>query len=398
MNNATNTILGIVLPILFSFLLSCQPSAEQSDYFGQNYPGPTPVIFAPDIVSVKGRLEHGISFTPDADELAFGVLEEKDFNGKIFYSKRIDESWTEPIVFEPLKDKSVYLPYFSPNGRFLLYTQSKSQKENVYTDIWRIEKKNDNWVSPELIPAPVSSSSREANACMAYNGTIYFSSNRNCEGKEDCYTADLFYSKPEDNGYNDVEIISELNSSNDEESVFISPNEEYIIFCRYTGQESGVDLYISYRNVNDQWTEPQMVDSTINSQYWERRPFVSNDNKFLFFTRLQIDETGLNESDIFWVNTSRLFKPFVYNPLGNITIPSGTEFQVSIPGDYFKDIDDDQLIYALNSPELDWLNFDSEEMMLSGVAPIEGEFELIILATDKNLNTTEDEFTISVIR
>lgn len=386
----------IILPlILILLLISCKSSTESINYIGQTYPDSIPVIFAPGIVSIKGRLEHGISFTPDTRELAFGVLNKDDFSGKIFYSKRINERWTEPVVFEPLKNESAYLSYFSPNGKTLLYAQSKPNTDNVYTDIWMIEKITDDWVSPKIIQA-LNSTSREANASMTYDGTIYFSSNRNCEGKEDCYTADLFYSKLMDNEYQNVNIIPEFISLNDEESVFISPKEDYIIFCRYTNNETGVDLYISYRDINNNWIEPQIVDSTINSKDWDRRPLVSIDNKFLFFTRLQIGEKGLTESDIYWVNTSKLFKPFVYNSLPEITVQVGEKFEISIPKDYFKDIDDKQLTYKVNQNQFEWLNFDSEQMKLSGLSSMEGGFELTFTAIDKSSNMTNDKIIVTV--
>lgn len=387
----------IILPLILALLLiSYKSPTESTDYFGQPYPDSIPLVFAPDIVSMKGRLEHGISFTPDTREVAFGILNKDDFSGEIFYSKKINEKWIEPMVFEPLKNECAYLPYFSPNGKSLLYTQSKPDTDNVYTDIWMIEKINDEWVSPKMLKAPLSSTSREANACMTYDGTIYFSSNRNCDGKENCHTADLFYSKLVDNEYQSVNVISEFISSNDEESVFISPKEEYIIFCRYTDDETGVDLYISYRDSDNNWMEPQIIDSTINSKDWDRRPFVSIDNKFLFFTRLQIGEKGLTESDIFWVNTSKLFKPFVYHSLSNTTVQVGEKFEITVPKDYFKDIDDKQLTYSVNKNQFDWLNFDSEQMKLSGLPPVEGDFELTFTAIDKFSNTTDDKIIITV--
>ncbi|WP_400263036.1 putative Ig domain-containing protein [Sphingobacterium sp. SG20118] len=385
----------IILPLIL-LLTSCKLSTDETNYFGQTYPGSIPEIFAPGIVSVKGRLEHGISFTPDAKELAFGVLNEDDFSGVIFHSKRIKEKWTELKIFEPLKNQCVYLPYFSPNGKSLLYTQSKSDTDNVYTDVWIIEKINDEWVFPKKIAEPLNSTSREANACMTSDGTIYFSSNRNCDEKKNCHTADLFYSKIIDNEYSSVNVISEFISTNDEESVFISPREDYIIFCRYTDNETGVDLYISYRDINNNWIEPQIVDSTINSKDWDRRPFVSIDNKFLFFTRLQIAEKGLTESDIFWVNTSKLFKPFVYHSPHDITVQVGEEFEISIPKDYFKDIDDKQLTYKSNHNQFDWLHFDSEQMKLSGNPTVGGVFELTFTAIDKSSNLINDKILITV--
>lgn len=389
----------IFIPLIFIFgLIGCKQSTELADYFVQIYPDSIPIIFAPDKVSIKGRFEHGISFTPDKREFAFGILNKDDFSGEIYYSKKINNNWTEPMVFEPLKNECVYLPYFSPNGKSLLYAQSKPDKDNGYTDIWIIERVNDDWSSPKIIQAPLSSTSREANACMTNDGTIYFSSNRNCEGKENCHTADLFFSKLMDNEYHSVEVISEFISSNDEESVFISPKEEYIIFCRYTDNETWMDLYISYRDINNNWIEPQIIDSTINSKDWDRRPFVSIDNKFLFFTRLQIGEKGLTESDIFWVNSSKLFKPFVFNSLSDTTVQIGKKFEISVPVDYFKDINDKQLTFSINQNEFDWLNFDSEQLKLSGLPSVEGDFELTFTAIDKSSNRTDDKIKITVIK
>jgi len=387
----------IILTLIhFLILIGCKSSIESTEYFGQAPPDSIPIVFAPGIVSIEGRLEHGISFTPDDREFAFGVLNKDVFSGKIFYTKKINEKWTVPAVFEPLKSECVYLPYFSPNGKSLLFTQSKAGRDNVHTDIWLIEKVNDRWGDPKMLEAPVNSTSREANACMTSDGTIYFSSNRNCAGKDNCHTADLFYSKLNDDRYQSVDIIPEFVSSNDEESVFISPKEDYIIFCRYTGNESGVDLYISYRDISHHWVEPQLVDETINSTDWDRRPFVGVDNKFLFFTRLQIGEKGISESDIYWVNTSKLFKPFVYNALSDTTVRIGEKFEISVPKDYFKDIDDEQFTYSVNHNQFDWLNFDSKQMKLSGRPTVAGDFELTFTASDMHLNKTDHKVIVTV--
>jgi len=389
----------IYLLLIFIFgLISCNSLSEPTDYLGQKHLDSIPVIFGPDIVSIKGRFEHGLSFSPDIRELAFGVLNKDDFSGEIFYSKKVDNNWTEPMIFEPLKSECVYLPYFSPDGKSLLYAQSQPDTDNGYTDIWIIEKINDGWDSPKILQSPLSSTSREANACMTNDGTIYFSSNRNCEGKENCHTADLFYSKSVDKEYQRADVITEFMSANDEESVFISPKEDYIIFCRYTDNESWMDLYISYRDINNKWIEPQIIDSTINSKDWDRRPFVSNDNKFLFFTRLQIGEKGLTESDIYWVKTSKLFKPFVYNPLSDITVQVGENFEITIPVDFFKDIDDKQLILRINQNNIDWIKFDSENKKLSGLPTQMGDYELTFTAVDKHLNKTENKMKITVIK
>lgn len=389
-----------VLPfIILIGMIGCKTNTVTVDYFGQSAPETTPLIFGEDIISKKGRFEHGISFTPDTQELAFGILDENADKGTIFYSKRVSDRWTTPETFKPLENKSVFLPYFAPDGKSLLYAQSIPDPNMSYiTDIWRLEKIDSNWSFPEKIQTPLSSTSREANASLTNDGTIYFSSNRNCEGKENCFTADLFNSKLVADKYQSVEELSALNAPNDEESIFISPKEEYIIFCRNTDNETFADLYISYRDHTNKWTKPQLLDSTINSKDWDRRPFVSIDNKFLFFTRLEIEGFNLIESDIYWVNTSKVFKPFIYNPLSNETLRVGEKFEIQIPKDYFKDIDNKQLTLSINQNEFDWLEFDNEKMTLSGLPTLAGNFELVFNAVDKVANVTKDKIKITVTK
>jgi len=134
--------------ILILTLISCKPVAVTDDYYGQPHPDTVPVVFAPDVISVKGRLEHGISFTPDTKEMAFGVLH-KDYSGHIQYAKKIANTWTAPSLFEPLASEMVFLPYFTPDGKNLLYAQGNSVTNDSYrTNLYALEKVNGAWKKP----------------------------------------------------------------------------------------------------------------------------------------------------------------------------------------------------------------------------------------------------------
>jgi len=376
-------------------LIGCNSSVELKNYPGQSNPDSTPKIFAPDIISVKGRFEHGISFTPDYQELAFGILKD-DNTGEIFSSKKSNENWTQPSTFKPLKGVSAFLPYFSPDGKSMLFAKSRPDVENGISDIWILNKENDNWIHSEKIASPVSSLARESSACMTLDRTIYFSSNRNCEGKENCFTADLFYAKFIDNEYKTVEAIPEFMSSNDEESIFISPKEDYIIFCRYTDDKTWMDLYISYRDINGKWLVPNMLDSAINSKHWDRRPFVSIDSRILFFTQLQIEDSKLIESDIFWVKTDKVFKPFVFNPIGEQTIQVGNKTEIEIPSNYFLDIDNNIQSISFDEDKVDWARYDDKKMVLVMNPKEIGEFDLTFTAVDSLSNVSIDSLHIIV--
>ena len=246
---------------------------------------------------------------------------------------------------------------------------------------------------------PSNALSSVSNACMTLEGTIYFSSNINCIGIENCQTADLFYSKLINNQYQSAKGISVLITPNDEESVFVSSKDEYLIFSRYATNRNGPDLFISYRDFNNNWLEPQILDSTINSKDWDRRPFVSFDNKFLFFTRLQKGENGITESDLYWVKTSKLFKPFVYKPINDTLIIKDSEYKYQISENTFRDINDEKFAYeliALNLKNHSWLDLDKEKLILSGNPSEYGKFDYVIRAIDKDGNFVDEKIMIEV--
>ena len=52
------------------------------------------------------------------------------------------------------------------------------------------------------------------------------------------------------------------------------------------------DLYITFRNSNDIWTEPVSLGEEINTSALETNAFVTPDEKYMFFTR---------KFDVYWV-------------------------------------------------------------------------------------------------
>ncbi|UZO79919.1 hypothetical protein NBT05_13290 [Aquimarina sp. ERC-38] len=366
--------------------------SQTTDFFKQPYPDSIPAVFAPGAISVAGRLEHGFSLTPDMQEMAFGVLDKKDFSGRIWYTHNTGGQWTKPELFRPLKNKCVFLPYFSPDGTSLLYAKSKTLKDNYITDIWRLEKQSGKWGNSQKLTGAVNTSAREASACMTLTGTIYFSSNR-----KETSLSDLFYTVPNATEYSEVVRINTLSSIKDEESIFVAPDETYIIFSRFETTDKGPDLYISYRTIENQWTSPVALDVNINTSEWERRPFVTSDQRFLFFTRLSIKGSEITESDIYWVNTQKVFKPYVFHPIPVKTIQKSKETILEMLPDFFKDIDDSKLEISLDTTNPKWVTFNSEKQILSLHPNQTGEFKVTLVATDKAFNKTTASIKIMVI-
>ncbi len=278
-----------------------------NDYFGQNPPQDIPEIFASNLVSIKNRFEYGISFSPDCKEFAYGVLDMKDESGQIYYSKRINNKWTKPEIASFLGNSSMFLPFFTPDGKSLLYTQTQQDSATYITDIWIVNKLDNRWEKPIKLPEPINSVTREGSVCMTLNKTLYFSSGRNCIGVANC-PATIYSSRLNGGKYLTAVKENQLNIKGDNESIFVSANESFAILSNVTNNNTNTDLYISYRDTNNEWSSPIKLDSTINTKDWELRPFVSADNKYLFFTRMSFGESGPIESDIYWVSTERILK------------------------------------------------------------------------------------------
>jgi len=278
-----------------------------NDYYGQNPPHDIPEIFAPNFVSITNRFEYGISFSPDCKEFAYGVLDMKDESGQIYYSKRINNTWTKPEIASFLGNSSMFLPFFTPDGKSLLYTQTQQDSATYITDIWIVNKLDNGWDKPGKLPEPINSVTREGSVCMTLNKTLYFSSGRNCIGVANC-PAVIYSSRLIGGKYLTAEKEIQLNIKGDNESIFVSADESFAILSNVTNNKTKSDLYISYRNTNNEWNSPIKLDSTINTKDWELRPFVSADNKYLFFTRISFGKGGFTESDIYWVSTEKILR------------------------------------------------------------------------------------------
>jgi hypothetical protein len=295
----------IKLILLIMIIYSSAIGQDVIDYFGQNPPLETPQIFAPNVVSVKGRFEYGISFSPDTKEFAYGVINIKDESGQIYYSKKINNKWASPALANFIGNSSIFLPFFTPDGKSLLYTQTQKDSATYITDIWIVNKLDSGWDKPLRLPEPINSATREGSVSMTLNKTLYFSSGRNCIGITNC-PAKIFSSRFHDGKYSTVDDEVQLNRKGDNESIFVSQNESFAITSNVSTNNS--DLYISYRDSVNKWSLPIRLDSTINTKDWELRPFVSNDNKYLFFTRMTFSKNGPIDSDIYWVNIERILK------------------------------------------------------------------------------------------
>jgi hypothetical protein len=376
------------LIILLSITSCAKKPYSVINYFCQTQPETLPEIFAPGVISIKGRFEMGLTIAPNGKSMAFGIAHETNAEETCIYLSNFSKGkWSIPNKKVIADNTNTFFPMFSPNGKELFFAKSIND-----SDIWVGKYSNNEVIKPHLLDSPIASVAREAGHGLSFNGSFYFTSNR--DDKHPC-CGDIFRSKMDGKGnYSSPTKVNELSTDADEESLFLSPNEDYIVIQAWRDEfQSKHDLYLSYRSKTGEWTLPHRLDTLINSKSIEQRPFISPDRKYLFFSRTTVSHENKQEaykSDIYWVSTKHVFKPYAYNVPSKIEVTYNKPFRIQLPRDLFKDVDNHDLLYNVaftgSSKLPEWINFDYHTLVLTGEWKDKESDSINISATDVNKN------------
>jgi Tol biopolymer transport system component len=285
----------ILIVILFAAESITAQTMDSINYLNQKPPGKVAEIFAPGIFSTSA-LEHAApAFSPDGKTVLWSVMKvpsyqlfllEMNFeNGK--WSSAHSPSFSDTTVNE------VY-PCFSPDGNNLYFSSDRitgpsSPRKNR---LWYVNREATGWSEAKVLDTVKNENGIYANS-IAGNWSRYLSIG--ISGNMDW---NIFQS---DRSGKIKALPSHINSKGYEDGPFIAPDESYLIFesDRPTTVQGNLDLYISFRKKNGEWTEPRNMGATINTNWAERFARVSPDGRYLFFGR----NIG-NGFDIYWISAA----------------------------------------------------------------------------------------------
>lgn len=288
----------IIILFLFSVFLSGCNSKKQntkdndtptifSPYLGQNPPGMTAEIFAPKIVSVNGRYEYAVSFSPTMDEMYFsGNKEEGPQN--VYFSRLKGKKWTTPKIanFTRGKKKNELEAFVEPNGEKIYF----AAYDSIFNDenIWYVNRLENSWSEAKKLDSPINDDIVfYSNA--AKNGDLFYTSISKWK----------MYSAPNKNGkFPEVhEVKIEYGSHG-----FISPTQDFILVdaLKENDNTKDRDIHVCFKTKDGGWSKPINLGSAVNSNFTETCPSLTPDGKYLFFSRYN-EEGGL--SNIYWAST-----------------------------------------------------------------------------------------------
>jgi Tol biopolymer transport system component len=280
--------------ILMSLSNSCHNQKFSTDYFGQVPPGKSPKVFAPQIISLENRFESRGTFSPEGKSFYFTITNSNFTSQKIFFTEFIDGNWSTPDTAAFSQKFNNHEPFFSYDGQ-KLYFSSDRDKDTLQNrrDLFVTERQNGIWTEPSKLKKPVNSDHVELFFDQSRNGTIYFTSDR----PGGIGQWDIYFANQKNGIYEKLENIGSPINKMYAWDPCIAPDESFLIFS--AGREDGYgqsDLYVSFKK-NGAWTDPKNLGDQINTKGNDFGPFLSPDNKYLFFCR----HDGI-KGDIYWVD------------------------------------------------------------------------------------------------
>ena len=372
----------ILFFILFALsgLNFAQPIPADSLYMGQIPPGEIPKIFSLPVTKGYFAAER-IAISEDGKEIYY--TESNGYSptskNRIRLLRYSNNNWNKPItLFE-----GPGCPALSYDGNYLFENGLYSIKTDRgwSMPVWFLNRQHQFHYLQDT-----------------YSGTFYVAAKNALDKVGEMDWSKIIINK------SDTLVQSlglPLNTPPNNMDFFISGDESYIIIASR-------GLKISFNKKDGTWTNPKSLGPNINSFLGEWGPYVTKDNKYLFFTA----GTKKDYSDTYvrWVRIDNLisslrftnFIPWIKSPIPNKSFIKGSFIQFQIPENSFIDDDGNNTLHysaTLNNANRlpVWLKFDPETRIFSGRATEAGEFNIKVTATDNANASVTCVFIIKVI-
>ena len=274
--------------------------------------------------------------------------------------KEYNDIYNYPVPFKPQPIPGIstisdeYLPVLSPDNEIMLYTKrflDPSIGKGAYVKKRYIEKffiasKVDTGFGLiRTMPPPFNKGKNMGGACLSLDNTemyITICNNADNIGGGNC---DIYYTKKENNTWNDFKNINELSTSRINSKFWeAQPSLSSDGRCLYfTSDKASLgkgfsDIYFTTKDSNNMWGKPQKMGSNINTPYEEQSPFIHPDNRTLYFS--SEGHTSIGKKDIFY---SRRNKKGKWSKPYNLGMPINDEKD---NGDFFVSTDGKTAFFA----------------------------------------------------
>ena len=152
--------------------------------------------------------------------------------------------------------------------------------QKFYDAVFFVKKVNGTWTNPINITPQIESDGNQYVSSLSFDGTKLFLV------RIDNFDGDILISDYSMGRWNPSRSIGKtINTKYFESHASLSPDGKTLFFTsNRIGGLGGMDIYTSAIAENGEWSEPVNIGSTINTPLNEESPFVSSDGKTLYFS------------------------------------------------------------------------------------------------------------------
>lgn len=235
----------------------------------------------------------------DEKELVFassrGTIYPKIF--RIYYAKKDDNGWgsvTELKTLGTFSEALANVEVINEDGKLFFF------KEDNGGDLFFSRQIGDSWSLPIEFDSKISNNHLHSHFYInQHEDRIIFASDEKGAGL-DLYET---YKDPEKDKWTRPESFSvDINTSHDEDSPYLSPDEKKLYFVSdRPGGVGGKDVYVSELDISAfKWSEPKNLGWPINSPDDEFHFKMNDDQTSGYFVSDRIHSKGGNDIYFFW--------------------------------------------------------------------------------------------------
>jgi outer membrane protein OmpA-like peptidoglycan-associated protein len=255
-------------------------------------------------------------FTRNQDTTGNRQISMEDF----FISKKINGEWSQAIRINGVNSAcNEGAPSISADGMFMFFAgcpnEMCSDGENIMKsygscDLYYTQRFNGKWSKPVNIGPPVNTAMWESQPSFSSDGKTLYFLRGNVNRDKSVDKVDIYYSVLGDDGkFSDpVKLNDNINTSFEEESVYIHPDNQTLYFSSegHTGFGKQ-DVFVSRREANGDWGPAVNLGYPINTNGDENSFIVDPSGKVAYFASNK--SGGFGRMDIYSFKLPKDFQP-----------------------------------------------------------------------------------------
>ncbi|MEA1897665.1 MAG: OmpA family protein [Bacteroidota bacterium] len=197
---------------------------------------------------------------------------------------------SEDDDYKPVFSKSLDRMYFT-SRRTSSPDEKRNELDNKFNEnIYVAYSSNDSlWNKAQNIGEPINSKENTAALLLTDDGeTLYFYQGKKSGGEIfKSFRVGGIWNKPQ-------KVKSKINSGSHESSVSVTEDHKtlYFVSDREKGGYGGLDIWVSDKDENDNWSEPRNLGSGVNTSFNEEAVYLAPDQKTMFFSSNRPESMG----------------------------------------------------------------------------------------------------------